>query len=131
MQHSTDNYETGTSLEEDYIQISASGLYSMPRTENLFRFVIDHTLAHNKKKLFLDLSRIHGHIPVFDRLAFSKFMAAYYLENALGKIKAIAVLGNEEIIDKNRFGETVAVNRGVNVRVFLNSEEALGWLKGN
>jgi hypothetical protein len=32
------------------------------------------------------------------------------------------------VLDPDRFGETVAVNRGMPVRVFDNLEEALKWL---
>jgi hypothetical protein len=32
------------------------------------------------------------------------------------------------MLDPARFGETVAVNRGMLVRTFENPEDALGWL---
>jgi hypothetical protein len=40
----------------------------------------------------------------------------------------LAVLGNEPIIDPNRFGEIVATNRGANVKVFTDDPMALEWL---
>ena len=38
----------------------------------------------------------------------------------------IAALANKEVV--NYFGETVAVNRGANLRVFTDEASALAWL---
>jgi hypothetical protein len=38
------------------------------------------------------------------------------------------VVGREPIVDKERFGETVAINRGTNVRVFTEMSEGLTWI---
>jgi len=35
----------------------------------------------------------------------------------------------EPLLDPDKFGETVAVNRGMSVRAFDNLEEALAWLE--
>lgn len=42
----------------------------------------------------------------------------------------IALIGREPFIDAERFGETVAVNRGLNVRVFADEPAGLDWLVG-
>jgi hypothetical protein len=35
---------------------------------------------------------------------------------------------NQEMIDPDRFGVTVAMNRGLNGNVFSTEEEAIAWL---
>lgn len=40
-----------------------------------------------------------------------------------------AVVGDEPIIDPERFGETVAVNRGVLGKVFTDIDEAVAWVE--
>lgn len=40
----------------------------------------------------------------------------------------IAVVGNPPLIDPNRFGETVAKNRGLNIKVSNEIDEVLEWL---
>jgi hypothetical protein len=40
-----------------------------------------------------------------------------------------ACLGTEPMVDRGRFGETVAVNRGLKVKVTESLEEALRWLE--
>lgn len=41
----------------------------------------------------------------------------------------IAFLGRNDVLDPKRFGEVVARNRGVNVRVFSDENEARAWLR--
>ncbi len=42
---------------------------------------------------------------------------------------AFAHVLKEPVLDPQRFGETVALNRGMNVRTFDNLEDALAWLR--
>ena len=42
-----------------------------------------------------------------------------------------AFLGNYPIIDPGRFGETVAINRGLTLKVATDYKEALDWLSVN
>lgn len=50
-------------------------------------------------------------------------------ELASGKVRVAMVLTPEQI-DPERFGESVARNRGLDVDLFTNEVEALGWLVG-
>jgi hypothetical protein len=48
--------------------------------------------------------------------------------SAAGPRIRIAVVGNEPIIDPDRFGEIVATNRGASGRAFTDLQEAIAWL---
>jgi len=41
---------------------------------------------------------------------------------------ALAVLGGGASLEENRFGETIATNRGLDVRMFASEKAALEWL---
>jgi hypothetical protein len=41
----------------------------------------------------------------------------------------VAFVASEAFVDPRRFGESVARNRGLNLRVFTDMNEALGWLR--
>jgi len=41
----------------------------------------------------------------------------------------VAFVGSESFVDPRRFGEAVARNRGLNLRVFTDMTEALLWLR--
>lgn len=43
---------------------------------------------------------------------------------------AILVSADSELMESYLFGETVGLNRGIPIRVFVSESEALEWLKG-
>lgn len=62
----------------------------------------------------------------FERLQLGERGAAVAATSGI----AVAVLAFEPFLDPERFGETVAVNRGLNVRTFTDEVAALLWLVG-
>jgi hypothetical protein len=52
-------------------------------------------------------------------------MAAASLAGGVGRMAALA---RPDQIDPQRFGETVARNRGMNIRIFSELQPALSWL---
>lgn len=128
MENIDPHFEITTDVESDYVLLSARGKYSLLKANNLFKLAIDSCLLHDKCKILIDVTNITGSIPFFDRFQFSEYLANYKIERALTKLHKIAVVGLEPIIDKDKFGETVAVNRGTNGRVFTDMSKALTWL---
>ena len=121
-------FEIKITLEEDFLLISASGNYSLLKANNLYKVAIDNGLSQSRSKIIIDVTAIAGFIPFFDRFHYSEFLSKYRQKQALGKVRRIAVVGKEPIVDKERFGETVAINRGTNVRVFTDMSQALIWI---
>ena len=115
-------------IEENFIVLFASGNYPLSNANYLFKHSIDSALLHNKRKILIDVRNIKGTIPFIDRFQFAENLANYKAEHALAKVNKIAVVGYEPIIHKDKFGETVAVNRGVNARTFTEMSNALIWL---
>ena len=50
------------------------------------------------------------------------------LVKAYGIVPRFAYVAHAPVRDPERFGETVAVNRGMNVKVFETPEDAMEWL---
>ena len=121
-------FDVETRVEENFLVIYTTGNYSLSKANNLFRLAIDHSLLHNKSKILIDVTSITGSIPFFDRFDYAEFLSDYKIKHALGKIHRIAVVGKEPIVDNRRFGETVAINRGINVQVFTDMPMALTWI---
>jgi len=128
MENANSQFDIKVSVVEDILLIYASGSYSLVKANNLFKLAIDNGVSHNKSKILIDVSDLIGSIPFFDRFQYSKFLSDYRIKHALGKVNKIAVLGKEPIVHKEKFGETVAVNRGANVRVFTDMSKASIWL---
>ena len=119
------------SLEEDCVCVVANGDYSLLKANHLFRHAIENALLHDRIKILIDVSNITGNIPFFDRFEYSAFLAKFQREHAspkMTRMTRIAVVGHKPIVDKKKFGETVAVNRGANVEVFTDMDNAYAWL---
>ena len=128
MQKTNSQFDIEINVEDDFLLISARGNYSLSNANNLLKLAIDNVLSHNKSKILIDIIDITGSIPSFDRFQYSESLCDYIRKHALGKVNKIAVVGKEPIVDKERFGEIVAKNRGVNVRVFTDMSQASIWI---
>lgn len=128
MENTNSQFDIKISVEGDLLLIYASGSYSLIKANNLFKLAIDTGVSHNKSKILIDVTNLTGAIPFFDRFQYSKFLSNYQTGHTLGKSMKIAVLGKEPIVDKEKFGETVALNRGADVGVFTEMSKASIWL---
>ncbi len=128
MENTSTQFEITIIEKEDLLLLSASGDYSLQKANNLFKLAVDNAVLRNKNVILIDVTTIIGSIPLFDRFQFAEFLSDYKRAHAVDKIDRIAVVGQEPIVDKEKFGETVAVNRGTNVRVFTDMGIASVWL---
>ncbi|MDB5200593.1 MAG: hypothetical protein JWQ27_2 [Ferruginibacter sp.] len=131
MDYSAPTYEVEIHVQKDLLLLVAKGEYSLPKTNACFELAIDQALLHKKSTLLIDGTNVTGTVPFMDRYYFGEHLAAYRAQHALHAVTKIALLGKEPVLDKERFGETVAVNRGTNVRVFTDSEAAATWLQAD
>jgi hypothetical protein len=121
--------ETILTVEDKYILIKLKGEFSLTEVKNKYKYVIDTAVEYNKSRLLVDIYEVTGTMSFIERFEISAFLALYYIQHAAGKIYRVAFMGNEPLVDKGRFGETVAKNRGLNVRVFTNKEDAIAWIE--
>ena len=128
MENTDSHFGITTTVEEDFVRIVVTGNYSLLKANHLFSHSIENALLHRRAKILIDVTNIAGNIPFFDRFEYATFLARYKREHASTKVSRIAVVGHEPIVDKNKFGETVAINRGANVRVFTDMDNAYAWL---
>lgn len=128
MENTNANFTIETIEGNHFITLIASGAYSLERAIHLCKLSIDTCLLYNKTKILVDITKVTGNVPFFDRFQYAEALAQYKSIHALTEVSKIALFGNEPLIDKNRFGETVAVNRGVNIKVFTELNDALAWL---
>ena len=131
MNNQTAPFETEIKSEGNILIINVRGSYSLSKAKDLFKLAIDTALQENKRNILIDVSHIKGSVSFIDRYDYSSFLAQYKLEHAATKVDKIAVTGHEPIVHKERFGELVAINRGANVKVFTEVEEAFKWIRNN
>jgi hypothetical protein len=96
---------------------------------------IDPTLEvliqHSLRKVLVDIRQVKGNPSTMDRYAFSVALAEKFNKACRAGADPrtrFGFVGNEPMVEKDRFGETVAVNRGLNLKVMEDMDEALQWL---
>ena len=126
---STKSTEFQIDVKQNYIYVTLSGILF----SNTDREYIDHVLSacieHEQNKILYDVRSLKGHLSTWDRFNIAVYFTRKSRQHPKTRNVQIAVVGFPPIIDPNRFGETVAINRGLNVNVTDDIEKALNWLK--
>ena len=118
-------------VKQNYIYVTISRNYSLAIYKSIFENTISECLKNNKSIILFDARNSTGNPPVFDRYDLAVYFAKISKEHPNTFTVKVAFVGFPPLIDPGRFGETVAVNRGVNVKVMDDIEEAFRWLEIN
>lgn len=111
-----------------YVRLRCTGTCSsVLDLKQVFQSAIDAARESQREKILIDADNVKGQLSTLDRYEGASFLSDLTIQSPI-KIMAIAIAGKEPLIDPTRFGETVARNRGVNGRVFLDLDEAIKWL---
>jgi hypothetical protein len=117
-----------TNLVENpsYIEVTYSGKVS---PEELFKALENAVLLSRENKIILflaDLTEMIGGHSVFDLYGIISIYETLKLD-AKAK-EAIIMTSLQDTVDEIKFYETTCKNRGFNVRIFKQREEAISWL---
>jgi len=88
----------------------------------LYAAIRQRAVADKAIEVLIDASAYQQRLTVFERLQMILAFVAH-----LRGFRVAGVL-SETTVDPDRLGETMARNRGANVRVFLQMADALHWL---
>jgi hypothetical protein len=117
--------------EPRFLRVVASGDFNLAEAERTFLEVIDAVAIHKTHKVLFDGREVIGEPTILQRFFYSNFVAltvARYAAESGKPAPQFAYVLEEPVLDPNRFGEKVARNRGMNMKVFDTLEEALSWL---
>jgi len=116
---------------EHYLRATVSGAYSLRAAQDAYDQAVKTAVALGHTRILIDATGVSGAPTQDERYMLGLFVAAEQRVLA-AKTPAVsvqvAVLGRRPLVDPDRFGETVAVNRGANVKVSEQLAEALAWL---
>jgi hypothetical protein len=96
----------------------------------MFHDIFAASAERSASKVLVDCLEIGGTPTTVDRYEFAEFIACEvvgYINERKG-FPRLAIVGKEPLVDPSRFGELVARNRGVTIKVVERMEEALEWL---
>jgi hypothetical protein len=118
------------SAESGVLHVNATGKFSLKEAKRTFIEMIREAVQHKVKKILIDGRDIDGRPEFIERFYFGQFAAltviSHYIERS--RTPTFAYVLREPMLDPERFGETVMVNRGMQVRAFDNVAEARTWL---
>jgi hypothetical protein len=115
------SYRLTVREEPSYLHIIAQGEFRFERTLRLIDEARRACDERSAMRVLVDLSRIDGLWSGLEKYRLGEAVATATRWNL--KIAAVIPAGAHD-----KFGETVAVNRGANFRAFGGEGEALAWL---
>ena len=117
--------------ETGYLHVAIRGEFCVEDAQRTFLEVLEVAMRNRLFRVLLDGLEITGEPTVIERFYYGKFAAAA-VTLSTGQdgtfIPKFAYVLEHPVLDPGRFGETVAVNRGMNVKAFEDLEAARRWL---
>jgi hypothetical protein len=115
-------------IETDYLLVTTDGTFDVSDAKQLFERALDAAVDHQMRKILFDWRAVTGTPTTMDRFDLASHLAAAYHQRSREIFIRFALVGVEPLVDPQRFGETVAVNRGVPGKVTTDMSEAVAWL---
>jgi hypothetical protein len=119
------------SAEPGFLHVGAKGTYSLQEAKRTFLEMLEAVARNRAGKVLFDGRGLAGNPKFMERFYYGEFAAqsvAKYAVHGVPRDTKFAYVLEVPILDPRRFGETVAVNRGMVVNTFENPDEALRWL---
>ena len=117
--------------ERRLLIVNYSGDFSIAEAESTFLELLDTLVEHKLIKVLVDGRHLTGHPEMLERFYYGTFVADAVNQTVTRTKCALpmfAYVMEHPMLDPNRFGETVAVNRGMRVKAFENLQQARWWL---
>src|SRR6185369_16079203 len=112
--------------------VEVTGTFSLEEAQQNFVKLLGAVKEHGTEKILADGRGVLGEPATIERFYYGEFVASAVKELVDGgwehRPPQFAYVLREPVLDPLRLGETVAVNRGMNIKVFEHYYEALEWL---
>ena len=117
-------------FESGLLKIEADGEFSLEAAKLAVLEMLLAAEQYGAKKILLDGRNVIGKPREFERFLYGEFAAEesrrLVIEHKI--VPRFAYVLHEPLRDPERYGEIVAVNRGMIVKTFETAEEAVAWL---
>jgi len=118
--------------ESGFLRVAAVGEFSLEEAKRTFLEMLEAVAGHKVSKVLFDGRGLTGEPETMERFYYGEFAAEAVAEFAdrgmLSRATKFGYVLEEPVLDPERFGEKVAVNRGMYVKAFDNLQDAFGWL---
>ena len=117
-------------FQSGLLSIDASGEFSLEDAKQAFLELLEAVVQYKAEKILFDGRNVKGKPEDMERFYYGEFAARethrIVVEHKI--VPRFAYVMHEPLRDTTRLGETVAVNRGMIVKVFETPEDAIEWL---
>ena len=117
--------------KKEYIEVHIEGPFDFQSSLAVNDQILGSIEKYKATRILVDFRKVTGTLEPMERFHYADDFSKKYLEMIqAGRIKhsRLVFLGNYPQFDRNRFDETVAVNRGVSVRATDDPQEVWEWL---
>ena len=117
-------------FQSGLLSVDASGEFSLQDAKQAFLELLKAIEQYQAEKILFDGRNVKGKPGDMERFYYGEFAARETLR-IVGEHRIaprFAYVMHEPLRDPTRLGETVAVNRGMNVKTFQTPEDAIEWL---
>jgi hypothetical protein len=108
----------------DYLLVDYTGDFTLEGAKECIDRYVEACSEQSCARVLLDTRKMTGRLGIMDRYK----MGRYAIKTKVQKIRT-ALIGTKTYVLPDRFLENVATNLGVDVKVFLDPDEALEWLR--
>lgn len=118
--------------DNNLILATLTGPYSLSSAQTTFMSILEAIEQHQAAKALVDARLVTGTPKTFERYEYGTFVADAvhnFIVQKRAPVPKFVYVMQEPLLDRERFGESVAVNRGMWVRAFDNLVEAAVWLQ--
>ena len=115
-------------VRTNYVCLSCTGEFTADAFLKVIKEGLKIAEGNEVMAVLVDVRGLEGE-PPSTMQRFDIGAAVPEMQRERSNLICIAVVGDEPMIDSERFGETVAVNRGAYGKVFTDFNEAKAWLK--
>jgi hypothetical protein len=117
--------------ESGILHAALDGVFTLEEARSTFLEILDAASQRRAESVLVDGRGITGTPTTMQRFFYGEFVAGAVQSQAgrdLSRAPRFAYVLREPVLDPGRFGEDVAVNRGMKVKTFDTFEGALKWL---
>lgn len=120
------SYKLSFQKEAGYLRVNVIGERTRESVTAIAWDVLRACTEEGNSRVLVDVRQMTGRLNRVD--AYDVTVLEFPKIQSAGILKMTAIVDLEEYRDRFRFFETVAINRGFNLRIFGDPDEAVIWL---
>ena len=109
---------------EHYLLVEFTGQFEVDSAKRSVDALVESCIKTKNPKVLFDIRSMTGDLSTLDR-----YRVGQYGSDTITRTTRFAMLARADQVSPDKFFENIAVNRGLNLKVFTNIDETVAWLK--